>query len=114
MSFINIPAGSQVIIGEPREYPQKMINAVAEYLKGQKNVKAAYLVQMFYIDTFSYIIAVDFKGNEIDTFEGIAKVATPFLPQGFPLDLITIDDDFSRGIARDYKPFYRRKVLGVF
>jgi hypothetical protein len=114
MSYINIPAGSQVIIGTPNDYPHKMINAVAEYLKGQKNVKAAYFTQMFFNETFSYIIVVDFKGNEIDTMDGIAAVATPFLPQGFPLDLTPLDDDFTRGIARDYKPFYRRKVLGIF
>jgi hypothetical protein len=114
MLSVNIPAGSQVIIGTPNDYPHKMIEAVSNYLKGQKHVKAAYFTQMFFNETFSYIIVVDFKGDLIDTFSGIAAVATPFLPQGFPLDLTPIDDAFTRGIARDYKPFYKRKFLGLF
>lgn len=107
-----VPANTRVLLGEPADYPREMIAAVAQYMKGHKQVKEAYLRLMMRGEEKSYLIAVDYEGSRDGLFGGIAAAASPHL-SGMPLDLTDMEDwvkESLQGVA----PFYKRKRFGLF
>ncbi|MCL2118720.1 MAG: enhanced serine sensitivity protein SseB [Planctomycetaceae bacterium] len=105
---------TQVFIDLPAHDPVALKDAVSKFLKTQKNVKSAWLVLMHRDSEQSFVIVVDFVGDRQATFGGIASVATPNLQKGELFDLVPADSDFGQSITRDYPPFYKRKMFGLF
>lgn len=106
------PTETKIMLGEPAEYPESMIQAVINYMKKQKRIKKAYLLLMKRDNESSYLIIVEFEGGHEELFQGIADAATPHL-QGMPLDLTGITD-WVKDSIKDKLPFYKRKLLGLF
>ncbi len=105
---------TKVLLGEPKEYPKEMVEAVKDYLKTKKGVQKAYLQQMVKDGEESYLMIVDFE--EIarkDLFEGIAEVAAPYLKEKI-LDLVPYSENFGRDAAQKVTPFYTKKRFGLF
>lgn len=102
---------TKIMLGEPKEYPSKMIEVVKEYMKKQKHIKKAYLQLMIKDNEKSYLIVVDFDGNKDKLFKGIADVALPYL-NGMYLDMVTMDD-WAKNDVKDVKPFYKKKLFGI-
>lgn len=102
---------TEVMLGQPRIYPTEMTQAIAGYLKRQKNVKAAYLQLMVKDREQSYLVVIDFTGDKSSLFRGIAQAANPFL-NGVYLDMVPLDSDFGQSATRKIEPFYRRKAFG--
>ncbi|MDR1821945.1 MAG: enhanced serine sensitivity protein SseB [Oscillospiraceae bacterium] len=105
---------TQVLIGAPANDPIAMKTAIANYLKGQKNVNSAYLALMENSGEFSFIIAVDFAGNRQATFNGIAAVAIPHLREGELIDITPADTPLGKDVIGTVRPFYKRKAFGLF
>lgn len=101
-----------VQIGQPREYPVHMVNAISNYLKKQKNVQAAYLQLMVKEGEQSYLVIVDFTGDRREIFNGIADAAKSYL-KGMFIDLVPYDSDFGRNASKDIEPFYKKKRFGI-
>lgn len=104
---------TEVMLGQPRMYPTQLTQAISNYLKGLRSVKAAYLQLMMKEKEQSYLVVVDFSGDKSPIFQGIASVATPYL-NGMYLDMVPLDSDFGQSATRSIKPFYRRKTFGLF
>ena len=105
---------TKVLLGEPKEYPKELVDAVKEYLKSQKGVQKAYLQQMVKDGEESYLMIVDFEGvARKDLFEGIAEAAAPHLKEKI-LDLVPYSENFGRDAARKVTPFYTKKRFGLF
>lgn len=102
-----------VQLGQPRVYPIEMINAISDFLKKQKNVKAAYLQLMIKEGEQSYLVVVDFEGDRRKLFDGIGSVAMKHL-NGMYIDLIPFDSEFGRKACSNVEPFYTRKRFGFF
>lgn len=105
-------AGTKVVLGEPKDYPYKMIEAVKEYMKHEKHIKAAYLKLMIKDSEKSYLVLVDFKGDKDEIFKSIANAANPYL-NGMFLDMIGMENGLAKEAMKDTKPFYRKKILGI-
>lgn len=105
---------TEVLIGTPANYPRELTDAVAKYLRTQKNVKSAYLVLMNKSGESGFLIVADFTGDRRATFNGIAAVAVPYLKKGEVLDMIPLESSIGKSVARDYQPFYKRKAFGLF
>ena len=103
---------TKIMLGVPKEYPSKMIEAIKEYMKKQKSIKKAYLRLMIKDNEKSYLIIVDFDGNKEDLFKGIADAALPYL-NGMFIDMIGMDD-WARDAIKDTDPFYKKKLFGLF
>ena len=95
---------TKVKIGEPKDYPTKMIEAVKEYMKGQKCIKKAYLRLMIKDSEKSYLMVIDFEGKRDKIFKAIADVAFPYL-NGMYLDMVEIDG-WAKNVVKDVSPFY--------
>ncbi len=107
----NVPEDRNVLLGEPREYPMQMIEAIQAYMKTQKNIKKAYVRQKLREDGQSYLIVVDAEGQKEAIFSGIADAAAPHLNE-MSFEIIEIDDWTEA--MEEIKPFYKKKRFGLF
>lgn len=105
---------TKVYLGTPANDPIALKSTIFKYLKKQNNVKSAYLALMENDKEFSFLIVVDFVGDRNTTFQGIASVAVPQLKQGELMDMVPADSDIGKQVMRDFQPFYKRKVFGIF
>lgn len=99
-----VPKDTKVILGDPKEYPTKMIEAVKENMKKQKAIKKAYLRLMVKDSEKSYLMVIDYKGTRDKIFKSIADVALPYL-NGMYLDMVEMDD-WAKDVVKDVNPFY--------
>lgn len=104
---------SKVMLGEPAEYPQKMIDEICKYLKTNKNINAAYLRLMVKDNEQSYLIVVDFSGDKNGVFSGIANAGVPY-SNGKYLDFVPLSSSFGKGAIENVMPFYKKKKFGIF
>lgn len=107
-----IKKDTKIMLGEPREYPTKMIEAIKGYMKKQKAIKKAYFRLMVKENEKSYLIVVDFEGMKEPVFQGIADAAMPYL-DGMFLDMVEMND-WAKNAIRDVEPFYKKKLFGLF
>lgn len=102
-----IKAGVKVFLEEPSNYPDKMVEAIKEYLSKQDNVQRAYLQLMRQADEQSYVIALEYNGDRHVLFEGIAKIARPYL-NDVCLDIMGTDNELGRKIIDIAEPFWEK------
>ncbi|MDY3207215.1 enhanced serine sensitivity protein SseB [Clostridium baratii] len=103
--------GTEIILGEPKEYPSEMIEAIKKYMKKEKSITKAYLRLMLKDNIQSYLIIVDFNGNKDAVFRGIANVAVNH-SNGMFVDIVDANE-FKDNI-KDIEPFYKKKRFGLF
>ncbi|MGF6905787.1 enhanced serine sensitivity protein SseB [Fusobacterium sp. PH5-44] len=104
----------EVKFGIPENYPHEMAGAISGYLKTKKNVKRAFLVLMEKEGEFSFLVVVDFTGDKKEIFDGIASYAVPLLKKGEFLDMVSLEEDLGKEVAKGHQPFYKRKIFGLF
>ena len=106
---------TEVLLGQPANYPKAMVASLTTLLAKHSNVKAAYLAQM-------YIRSQDEKphlmvGIEADgDFENVVReagtVAADTAPEGEPVDLIRVvrgQSGMAKYFLKEVKPFYERE-----
>lgn len=101
-----------VQLGQPRIYPKEMVKAITDYLKKQKNVKAAYLQLMIKEEEQSYLVIIDFTGDKREVFNGVAKATMSYL-NGMFIDMVPFDSEFGHNATKNIEPFYKRKMFGL-
>jgi hypothetical protein len=109
-----IRKSTEVLIGQPSEYPMEMISSLSKLFARRRNVRAGYIAMMHdtSIDETPHLVV----GIEVDgEFEGIAQeagtVAADTSPNGEPVDLIRIDSRTrfpGNYFFEKVKPFYVR------
>lgn len=105
---------TQVQLGEPRDYPTQMVEAIKKYAKSNKSINAIYLKLMIKEGEKSFLLIVDGYGDvRSNAFGGIAKAGQPYIPSGMYIDMIPYNDDFGRSAA-DNEPFYKKKKFLIF
>jgi len=70
------------MVGEPKEYPVKMVRAMSDYFKELQEISSAYLKLMVKDGNKSYLVALNYGGkenpteiyNKIDSEEGKESV----------------------------------------
>jgi len=106
---------TEVLLGQPAEYPEKMVNALVSLFSRQDNVKAAYLVLMHdpsHDDKPHLVVGVDADKDIESIIHEAGTVAADTSPQGEPVDLYRIesdDDGLSQHFIHEVTPFYIRK-----
>ena len=98
---------THVMIGEPKEYPQDMVDAICEYAKTNPLINAIYLRQIVQGQEESFLLIVDHQGEIDDVFPHIGDVAVPKLPRGKLINMVPLSSDFGRQCANN-EPFYKR------
>jgi len=107
---------TQVLLGQPAKYPDKMVNALVSLFSRRDNVKAAYLVLMHdpsHDHKPHLVVGVDADHDSTAIIHEAGTVAADTAPQGEPVDLYRIEesdrDGLSQYFIREVTPFYTRK-----
>ncbi len=106
---------TEVLLGQPANYPDAMVASLTTLLANHHNVKAAYLAQMFdrsRDEQPHLIIGIEAE----DDFENIVgeagMVASDTGPKGEPVDLIRVvrgQSGVGQYFLDEVKPFYERE-----
>lgn len=108
MNTQKIEPGTQVQLGEPKEYPIDLMAALINHFSTEETVNAAYLRMMEQNGQKSYLIVVDFYGNMEQTFEAIGKVSKPYLDDEIQLSMMPYSMEFARTAVKGVDPFYKK------
>lgn len=96
----------EVYIGEPTDYPIKLIKQVKKYLMTQVIIKKAYLQLMCQGDLESYLFVLDFEGEKEPVFNAFADAIRPYL-DGKLVDLVDTNSELGANVAKSVKPFFQ-------
>lgn len=94
-------------------YPTDMINALKKYFEKNQNISKAYITYIKQEGSQSYLLVTDFEGDKEKTFREISDIAKPYLYQIY-LDQLEYNTTFGKEITSNLKPFYRKKIFGIF
>lgn len=99
---------SEIMVGEPKEYPVKMIKAMSDYFSDFKEINSAYLKLMFKDGNKSYLVAISYNGKDslTEIYNKIAEIALPHA-EGIPIDFISTGSEFAKKVFKTSQPFYR-------
>ncbi len=103
-----IQNGTQVRVGEPKEYPIDLMATLINHLSTEPQVNAAYLRMIEKDGKVGYFIVVDFIGDMNQTFEGIADAAKPYIDDEEALTIMPYTMEFARNAVKEIEPFYKR------
>lgn len=110
---------AQVLIGQPKNYPNELIEALTRLFKSKKQVKRAWVAHFFNPERDEKphtLVAIDAgDGFEAVSAEAGIVVRNVKIPNP-PVDFLPITgrhgiEDY---FVKDTKPFYTRRFLGVF
>ena len=108
---ITVEKTTQVLIGEPADYPHGLVEAVRTLLKTMREVKKAWLLFMQKDGEQSFLIVVDFQGDHRKIFDAIGQAATSHLKPGQFIDMVPFGDGFGRNAVKNHKPFYKKGLF---
>ena len=103
-----VEAQTEIALGTPAIWPQKLTDALSDYMKGQETIRAAWLRLMMQDNEASYLIVVDFDGDRQAVFNAIGQVASPCLKNGEFINMVPASEVFAQNAIQDTEPFYRR------
>ena len=107
-----IKEGTQITLGEPANYPQQMVDAITAHAKKNKSINKIWLKLLMRGQEQSFLLTVEFNGDQSTVFKGIADAGTKYLPQGLFLDMVPFNSDLGQKASAG-EPFYVRKK-GLF
>lgn len=96
---------TKVMLGEPKEYPTEMVEAMCGQMEKMPEVKRAWLRLMVKENVQSFLVVVDFTGNREEVFGKIAAAARARLKDRY-LDMVSYEDGFGKKAVENVTPFY--------
>ena len=99
---------TQIEIGNPKDYPQELVNKLKDLFLNMQDVKKAYLQLMTKNDEIGYLIVIYADGKEKELFNTIASAAIPFL-NGMPLNMVESDSELAKTVEEKFEPFYTKE-----
>jgi hypothetical protein len=110
-SEIVIKEDTQIMLGQPANYPQEMVNALSDFFLKNKEVESAYLFLAHRAGDQqpNLLLIIGFIGDKAVLFPRIAAVAQGFLGKDEYIDLMPLNSSFGKDATKDATPFYQRK-----
>lgn len=102
-----ITKDTKVMLGEPKNYPAEMVEALRTHMRGVPAIERAWLRLMMKDNEQSFLVVVDFAGNREEIFGGIAAAARPHLKNIY-MDMVPYQDGFGKRAVENAEPFYRK------
>jgi len=115
-SEIVIKKDTKVLLGQPKNYPNEMVNALSKYFTDHKEVKSAYLFIAHKEDEEkpNLLLVIDFTGDKEILFPQVAAVAQKYLGNDEYIDLVPFNTEFGKNAAESSTPFYKKKKWSLF
>lgn len=102
-----LQAGTKVQLGEPKDYPREMCEALNKEAKKHKEIDAIYLQLMIQNDQQSYLLVVDHNGEEQKIYQTLAEAALPYRKDTF-VDFVNPQSDLGKSAICNCEPFYHK------
>jgi len=119
-----VQKATQVLLGQPANYPSEMVASLTSLLAKHPSIKAAYLCLMHDAESSSapvLVVGFDGDGDMKAAMREAGAVAADTAPQGQPVDFVEIkhgDSGVSEYLLGSVKPFYERswgaKIRAMF
>jgi len=109
---------TKVLLGQPSQYPSKMVNSLTQLLAKHRNVKRAFLALMHDVSSDQkphLIIGIEADGDIELVMREAGNVAGDTAPDGEPVDLYRVhegESGLSDYFLKQTAPFYERKSAG--
>lgn len=106
---------TKVLLGQPENYPTKMVESLTRLLAKHSNVKKAYiaLMQNTSIDESPHlIIGIEAEGDIEKVISEVGSVAADSAPEGEVVDLFRVnlnEPGLSQYFIESTQPFYVRR-----
>ena len=98
-----------VKLSDPDPYPTEMVEATAAYMATNSTIRRAWLRLMENEGEQSYLVIIDAEDSDTHgDFGEVSSAALPYLKDCY-LDLMTLEDDFSKKAVEGVAPFYETK-----
>lgn len=100
-------SGDHIMIAEPEETPQAMLDAVVRYLQTIEDVYAAYVRLLKREDEVSWLLIIDHDHDRDELFKGVVRVAKEYVVDREVniMSRSSLEEDALDGVA----PFYKAK-----
>ncbi len=110
--------GAPTIVGQASTPPKALIDILTDAFKKMKDVKQAYVTQIFNPATDHTphtLVAIDATKDAAVAVKAIKTLTTPLENSGAAIDVMSIStNSLSTYFTNECEPFYKRKVLGLF
>ncbi|AFY57604.1 SseB protein [Rivularia sp. PCC 7116] len=109
-----VQSGTEIMIGQPANYPKALVEVLKNYLTKFKSVKSAYLAHFFdpsYDEKPHTLIAIEDYGDWDAVISGLDLCIRNIEIPDPPVDFVKIDSSesyFSDYFKNNCEPFYRR------
>jgi hypothetical protein len=108
---------ASLLLGLPAVHPTHLTDALSDFLRKEKTVKAAYLAHGAYADTNEpphSIIGIDASGDFAELMPRVTDAIRDASRPGELVDVIQLGDTGPSNYMRtETKPFYKRKLFGL-
>lgn len=109
----------KVLLGQPKNFPTELVNALGRFFKKKKQVKRAWIAHIFNPDDGQKphtLIAIDVSENfdEVSAEAGIVVRNVTILDPPVDFMPITGKGGLDGYFVKETKPFYERRFLGLF
>lgn len=108
-----VKRGTKILLGQPVNYPDDMVNALKEFFRKHKEVESAYLFLALREgeDNPNLLFDIELSGDKALLFPDIAAVAQKYLSQDEHIDLISAESALGKDAAKESTPFYKREAV---
>lgn len=113
--------GKRILLGQPKDYPHHVTEALSRLFAQNRDVKAAYLAHAFIaeIDKEPHtLIGVEVTGDWKRVIEDAGVVVREVAKGGEVVDFVQIHrgakDTVGAYMQGQTKPFYKRRLFGIF
>jgi hypothetical protein len=107
---------TQILLGQPAEYPRELVKALAAYFEKNPRVNKAYLAQYHNPSADEkphLLIAIDGKGDWQQLLGDAGMIASELIGKGEVIDFMHLDNSsLSKTITKQSQPFYKKSFLG--
>ncbi|MCU0093447.1 enhanced serine sensitivity protein SseB C-terminal domain-containing protein [Pseudomonas koreensis] len=109
---------TRVLLGQPSQYPTKMVNSLTQLLARHRNVKRAFLALMHDASSDQkphLVVGIEADGDIERVMLEAGNVAADTAPDGEPVDLYRVqegDPGLGDYFLKQTTPFYERKSAG--
>lgn len=115
-SEIVIQKDTNVLLGQPANYPHELVKALSKFFKENREVESAYLflAHMEGEAKPHLLFIIGFTGEKAALFSRVAAIAQSYLGEDEYIDLIPLNTRFGKNATKNAPPFYKRKNWSLF
>lgn len=103
--FQTAKSNESVMIGQPKDYPTRMVEKLKQYFRGIRLVDTAYLLWMARGQEVGYLLVLGTTASPQKLFPSIGELCKPYLDEK-PLDMVLLSSSFGRRAVENQQPFF--------